>query len=134
LIQTNKEQMVLTPVYHVFDMYQPFKGAKPYPVTISGNRQIRGPVSMVDASAAKASDGKLYLALVNLDPSDTAEVTTNLTGSAEGKVLTGPALDAYNWFDQPAKITPARFEGSFERDGKLALRLPAKSVVVVSIH
>ena len=88
---------------------------------------------MVDVSAAKASNGKLYLALVNLDQSDTAEVTTNLTGKAEGQVLTAPALDTYNWFDQPARITPAKFQGGFARDGKLALRLPAKSVVVVVI-
>jgi alpha-L-arabinofuranosidase len=133
LIQTNKEKMILTPVYYVFDMYQPFKGAKPYPVAILGNRQTKDSVPMVDGSAAKARNGKLYLALVNLDQSDTAEVATNLTGKAEGQVLTAPALDTYNWFDQPARITPAKFQGSFARDGKLALRLPAKSVVVVAI-
>jgi alpha-L-arabinofuranosidase len=63
-----------------------------------------------------------------------AEVVTNLTGKAEGQVLTGPALDTYNWFDQPARIAPTQFQGSFMRDGKLALRLPSKSVVVVSIE
>jgi alpha-L-arabinofuranosidase len=132
LIQTNKEQMILTPVYHIFDMYRPFKGAKPYPVAILGNKQIHDAVPMVDASAARASDGKVYLALVNLSASDEVEMTTNLSGKAEGQVLTGPALDTYNWFDQPARITPAKFQGSFTGNGKLTLRLPPKSVVVVA--
>lgn len=133
LIQTNAEQMILTPIYHVFNMYKPFKGAKPYSIGITGNKYIQGAVPMVDASAARGRDGKLYLALVNLDPSNMAEVVTNLTGKAEGQILTGPELDAYNWFDQPAKITPAKFQGAFMRDGKLGLRLPAKSILVIAI-
>jgi len=115
-------------------MYRPFKGAKPYPVSIEGNGPIRDSLRMVDASAARASDGELYLALVNLDPSNEAEVTTNLTGTAEGQVLTGPALDSYNSFDQPTRITPSKFTGGFVRDGNLGFRLPAKSVVVVAIQ
>jgi alpha-N-arabinofuranosidase len=134
LIQTHGDQMILTPVYDVFDMYKPFKGAKPYAAEIVGNRRIQDALPMVDVSAARASDGKLYLALVNFDTSDAAEVATNLTGKAEGQVLTGPALDTHNWFDQPARIAPIKFQGSFTKDGKLALRLPAKSVVVVSVE
>jgi alpha-N-arabinofuranosidase len=133
LIQTNGDQMILTPVYHVFNMYKPFKGAKPYSVGIAGNKTIQGTVPMVDASAARARDGKLYLALVNLDPSSAAEVLTNLTGKVEGQILTAPELDSYNEFGKPAKITPAEFQGGFLRNGKIGLRLPAKSIVVIAI-
>src|SRR4029079_14427121 len=35
MILTDKDKMVLTPTYHVFDMYQAFMGAAPYPVTVS---------------------------------------------------------------------------------------------------
>ena len=134
LIQTHGDQMVLTPVYHIFNMYKPFKGAKPYSVGIGGNKYIQGAVPMIDASAARGSDGKLYLALLNLDASSMAEVLTNLTGEAEGQILTGPELDAYNAFDQPAKITPAKFQGVFMREGKIGLHLPAKSIVVIAIR
>ena len=33
MILTDKDKMLLTPTYHVFDMYQPFMGATPYAAT-----------------------------------------------------------------------------------------------------
>jgi hypothetical protein len=54
---------------------------------------------MVDASAARGADGRLYLALVNLDPHRPTHVTTALTGTATGRILTGPAMDSHNTFD-----------------------------------
>src|SRR5277367_2688146 len=36
MILTDKDKMVLTPTYHVFDLYQAFMGATPYPATVSG--------------------------------------------------------------------------------------------------
>jgi alpha-N-arabinofuranosidase len=133
LIQTKGEQMITTPVYDVFEMYKPFKGATPYPITIEGNKRIKETVPMLDASVAKAQDGKTYLALVNLDSTETADVLTNLTGAAEGQILTGPALDSYNWFDHPDRIAKAKFDGTFVENGKLGVHLPAKSIVVLAI-
>lgn len=134
LIETRKDQMFLTPVYHIFEMYKPFKGATPFPVLIEGNRRITDKVQMLDVSAGKGRDGRLYLALVNLDPSSDVEVTTNISGHAEGSILTGPTLDSYNGFDNPSKLAPAVFQGGLSKDGKCTLRVPAKSVVVVSIE
>ena len=62
MILTDKEKMVLTPTYHVFDMYQAFMGATPYPATVSGPDYVQGDnrMPMVDVSAARGKDGKLY--------------------------------------------------------------------------
>ena len=42
---------------------------------------------MVDVSAARGKDGKLFLSLVNTDPAKPAQVVTNLTGTAHGRIL-----------------------------------------------
>ncbi|HVV29020.1 MAG TPA: alpha-L-arabinofuranosidase C-terminal domain-containing protein [Rhizomicrobium sp.] len=135
MILTDGPKMLLTPTYHVFDMYQPFMGAVPYPATVSGpDYSFAGhSMAMVDVSAARGKDGKLYLALVNTDPHRSAHVVTNLTGTARGRILTGAAMDAHNTFDAPDAIHPAAFSGTKD-GGKLAVDLPAKSVAVIAVE
>jgi alpha-N-arabinofuranosidase len=138
MILTDKERMVLTPTYHVFDMYVPFQGATPLAATVSGPQYRHGETFLptVDVSAARDSSGKLHLALVNLDPNRPARVTTAITGTAptgaRGRVLTGPALDTHNTFDRPNTIQPVAFSGRVE-NGRLVFDLPAKSVAVVAV-
>jgi alpha-L-arabinofuranosidase len=36
MILTDKEKMLLTPTYHIFDIHPPFQGATPYPASTSG--------------------------------------------------------------------------------------------------
>ena len=134
MILTDKGRMVLTPTYHVFDMYVPFQGATPYAAEVKGPTYEKAgfKVPMVDVSAARGTDGKLYLSLTNTDPNKAARVTTNLSGTARGRILTGPATDTHNTFDNPNTIMPAAYSAR-SSGGKLTLDLPAKSVVVVAI-
>jgi alpha-N-arabinofuranosidase len=89
-------------------------------------------VPMVDASAARGIDGRLYLALVNLDPDRAAHVQTGLTGDASGQLLTGPQMDSHNTFAAPDTIHPVAYSGLREH-GSLAFELPAKSIAVVAV-
>lgn len=135
MILTDKERMILTPTYHVFDMYQPFMGATPFPAAVAGPDYVNGArkMPMVDMSAARARDGKLYVAIVNTDPRQPARVETNLTGTATGRVLTAPAIDTINSFEQPNAVRPQPFAGRLE-NGRLTFLVPAKSVVVVNVE
>jgi alpha-N-arabinofuranosidase len=132
MIMTDGPKMVLTPTYHVFDLYQVFMGATPYPVATDGPDYVAG-VPMVDVTAARGRDGKLYLSLVNTDPERPAHLVTNLTGSAHGRILTGPAMDSHNSFDAPDAVHPAPYSGANE-SGKLVFDLPSKSVAVVAVE
>jgi alpha-N-arabinofuranosidase len=127
--------MILTPTYHIFDMYQPFMGATPYPAAVSGPDYAHGNtrLPMVDVSAAKSKDGKLVLSIVNSDPGHAVQVVTNLTGTAQGRILTAIAMDAHNSFAQPNMVHPVPFRGSTE-GGKLSFDMPAKSVAVVTVN
>jgi alpha-N-arabinofuranosidase len=134
MILTDGPRMVLTPTYHVFDMYRPFQGATPYPVGIASPSFTAGEVTMpmIDASAARGKDGKLWLALVNRDPRRSAEVSLGQGRSATGRVLTADRINAHNTFDNPNAVTPRPYSARAARDG-LTLEVPARSVVVVAI-
>jgi alpha-N-arabinofuranosidase len=140
MIITDKDRMFVTPTYHAFEMYVPFQGATSLPVTLVDNPQYSvGSVSVpeVSASAARGTDGKLYLALVNTHPGQAAEVAVNVAGQAvkgaQGRVLTAGAMDAHNTFQAPQAVKPAPFSAA-AANGKLNLTIPAKSVVVVAVE
>ncbi|KAF1721861.1 alpha-N-arabinofuranosidase [Pseudoxanthomonas wuyuanensis] len=131
---TDGPRMTLTPTYHAFDLYKPFRGATPLKAELQAPRWREGDIELpsVDVSAARAADGSLVLALVNLDPQRPARVQTNLSGVAQGRVLTAGAMDAHNTFAQPDALVPAPYQAG--TDGTpLALELPPKSIVVVSV-
>ena len=60
-------------------------------------------------------------------------MTTSLSGKATGRILTGPALDTHNTFDNPNTIQPAAYSGR-SSGGRLVFELPAKSVAVVAVE
>ncbi|GGY40268.1 alpha-N-arabinofuranosidase [Pseudoduganella albidiflava] len=140
MILTDKEKMVLTPTYYAFQMYVPFQDADSLPLAIKDNTSYTlGTVTIpgVSASAARARDGKLYLALVNTDPSRAVDVAVDVAGTklqgAAGKVLTAAAMDAHNTFQHPQAIRPAPFS-TRAAGGKLSIKVPAKAVMVVALE
>ena len=134
MILTDKEKMVLTPTYHVFDMYQAFMGAAPLPATVTGPDYVQGDnrMPMADVFAARGKDGKTVLAIVNTDPNHAVQVVTNLTGTAHGRILSGFAMDAHNSFTDPNRVHPLPFASSTE-GGKMSFDMPAKGVAVVTV-
>jgi alpha-N-arabinofuranosidase len=140
MILTDKERMILTPTYHAFHMYRPFQDAASLPVAIQNNPAYRlggMQVPGISASAARGKDGKLYVALVNANPGKATEVSLQIKGapaaSASGQVLTAERMDAHNTFEAPEAIKPAPFSATAQA-GKLSMKLPPKSVVVVSVE
>jgi alpha-L-arabinofuranosidase len=140
MILTDKDKMLKTPTYHAYHMYVPFQDATSLPVAIKDNATYKlgeTAVPQVSASAARGKDGKVYLALVNTNPNKEADVTVNVAGAkagtVQGSVLTAPAMDAHNTFAQPEAVKPVPFTAQ-AKGGKLSVKLPAKSVVVVNVE
>src|SRR3954471_16959384 len=135
MILTDGPKMLLTPTYHVFDMYQPFMEATPLAANASGPEYTFGNVKLplIDVSAARAKDGKLYLAIVNTDPHKAVDVKTNLNGTGRGRIITSDKMDAHNTFAQPNALLPVEFNGTSE-GGKAVFHMPAMSVAVVAVE
>jgi alpha-N-arabinofuranosidase len=139
MILTDGPKMVLTPTYHVFRMYLPFQDATFVPVSFDAGRYRRGDVELprVDAVAARATDGKLWLALVNVDPNAASEIRVAVPGlsvrRAEGQVLTAANVNSVNTFEAPDTVTPKPITGRIEH-GAVTVRLPARSVAMLSLE
>lgn len=140
MILTDKDKMLLTPTYHAYRMYTPFQDAVSLPVAVKGNAKYTlgaATVPQVSASAARGKDGKVYLALVNTNPKQEAEISINVAGAGgsavQGSILTAAAMDAHNTFAQSDAVQPVPFTAQ-ARGGKLRVTLPAKSVAVVSVE
>ena len=135
MILTDKEKMVLTPTYHAYGMYKVFQNATSIPFEIDSPEYKKGDESVpaVTASVARGEDGKLYLALVNMDPKNAAEIELDIDGvkakRAVGQMLTADAMDARNTFDKPDVLHPVAFSADLDE-----LEIPAKSVVVVELQ
>lgn len=140
MILTDKEKMILTPTYHAFKMYVPFQDATALPLKLSNVPQYKlgeFAIPAVSATAAKAKDGSVYLALVNANPNKAETTQINLDGiqinSVSGQLLTADAMDSHNTFAKPDTIKPIAFSAK-GKNGKLSLDLPAKSILVVKVQ
>ncbi|MGA2778658.1 MAG: alpha-L-arabinofuranosidase C-terminal domain-containing protein, partial [Steroidobacteraceae bacterium] len=140
MILTSGPNMVLTPTYHVFSLYRPFQDATFLPMDLRAPNYRLGALSVpaLSASAARAADGAILIALVNLDPNRAIHVVAALAGSMAGTVsgnmLTAAAMDARNTFDAPHAVEPRAFGQAQLRGGNLSVSLPAKSVVVLRLR
>jgi len=139
MILTRDKQMVLTPTYHVFDMYQPFQNATALAIDLKTPRYQFGRIDLpaLDAAAVMGKDGRVYVALVNLDPQHAAEVELALGGvspkKVSGRILSGPAMDTHNDFGSPNAIAPRTFSDASLHGGALHATLPPKSVVMLAL-
>lgn len=139
MIMTDNEKMVLTPTYYVFKMYVPFQDSTFVPVTFDAGTYTHGGITLprVDAIAAKDTNGKLWIALTNLDPNQAVEIDASVAGmnakSASGQTLTAANVDSVNTFEAPNTVVPKPISANAQ-GGKLVLSLPPKSVTVVSVE
>ena len=139
MILTKDEKMLLTPTYHVFEMYKPYMDATRLPLEIKAPAYRYGERSLpaVHGSAVRGKDGNVYVALTNLDPNKSAQVAASIKGAGleqvSGRVLTAPTITAHNSFDNPDAVKPAAFVGAKLDGGALKVELPPKSVVMLQL-
>lgn len=140
LILTDKEKMLLTPTYYIFDMYKVHQDARYLPIQLNtpdyefdGNK-----LPAVNVSASQDKAGKVHITLVNLDSHNTIDVSTAFKdvkwSKVTGQVLTANNAADVNTFTKPMNVIPRAFNGA-KRDGdKLMVSLPAKSVVALELY
>ena len=140
MILTDKEKMLRTPTYWVFEMFKVHQGGTFLPVELQSPDYAFGQekIPMVSASATRAADGSaVHLSLANTSPAQAVTLTVKLAGlapkSVAGRVLTAPAMNAHNTFDAPNAVQPAAFSGAAVKGDTLEVKLPAKSVVVLAL-
>ena len=140
LILTRDAQMVLTPTYHVFEMYKVHHDATSLPVELEAPRYARGQATLptLNVSASRDARGVVHVSIVNLEPNRSAELSVKLTGApakkVSGRTLTAPSMTALNDFGQAPNVTPVPFTAARLQGDRVLLSLASKSVTVVDIE
>lgn len=139
LILVEGEDMVLTPTYHIFEMYKGHQDGTLLPLNIeTGNYEFEGnTIPALSASASINEEETILVSIVNVDPINDSELLIDLRGQdvsvVSGRILTAEQLDAHNTYDNPDVVTPAVFNGAKLRNNEVRTTIPAKSVVVLEI-
>jgi alpha-N-arabinofuranosidase len=140
MILTDKEKMTVTPTYWAFEMFTVHHDATLLPSELqSADYEFNSQkIPDVSASASRDPAGKIHVTLCNLNPNQPAEVACELQGGKaqklSGRVLTAPAMNAHNTFDQPDAVKPAEFSAFKITGTGFTVTLPAKSVVVLEVE
>ena len=138
MILTDKEKLLLTPTWHVFEMYTVHHDAKLLPTDLqtADCPSSSDKLPQVNVSASQDKAGKIHVTLCNLDPSAPAKVACQLEGAKasrlSGRVLTASAMNAHNTFESPDLVQTADFNDFKMAGDGFTVTLPAKSVVVVT--
>lgn len=141
LLLTRGEQLVCTPTYHVFDMFQPHREGRLLPcnsdlpvLDLVDSQQI----TAISSSATLAADGKsVFVSLVNLDLDNDYTVNMQISGQDQwklvsGQVLTAPDIHDHNTFETPEQIVPAALD--VQMIDLKQLSVPAHTLITLSFE
>jgi alpha-N-arabinofuranosidase len=138
VILTEGAKMILTPTYHVFDLYKVHQDAVRLPVYVESD-EVQG-LPAVSASASQDDKNRIHISLANIDTAKTQTVKVELQGvttspsvKARGKLVTAEDMAARNTFDKPDAVTVKGFSGAVVSGGVLAVELPPMSVATVEL-
>ncbi len=140
VILTDEERIILTPTYHVMNMYKVHQDATLIPMNLKTEDYVFGTKKLpaISASASKDASGKVHVSLTNIDMNKSHQITVDLRGDAfskvSGTILVSEKIQDHNTFQNPSKVKPASFTGAKLSQNKLTITLPAASVVVLELQ
>ncbi len=142
MILTKGNQLVLTPTYHVFKMFNVHQSATLLPSNLISEsyRLNNDQIPAISSSSSVDKNGKIHVTISNLNPSKEIKLDVFLKGKGFTKVnsalvLTAAAFNTCNTFEKSDAVTPVAFK-NFKKvtDSKLEVNIPSKSVVVLELE
>jgi len=139
VILTDKNKIILTPTYHVMEMYNVHQDALLVPVEVKSNDFVMGTdrIQAVSVSASKDSRGKMHISLTNIDNKNNQEIVIALNGfkakQVTGRILTSAKIQDHNTFDNPAKLIPQAFKDASLSGDNVKVSMPSNSVIVLEL-
>lgn len=138
VILTEGEKMLLTPTYHVFEMYKEHQEADLLDSFIETKAIGAGENSVpnLHESVSVSQDGRINITLCNLSMNESYRIDTEIAGfkvtDIQGRILTG-AISDHNTFEAPEQVKPKAFEQYSMTDKGLTFEIPAVSVVSLTL-
>ncbi len=139
VILTDKEKMILTPTYHVMEMYNVHQDAVQLPLQITTEKYLfaKDAVDAVNASASIDKKGLMHISLVNVHATNPQTIKISLDGgnykNVTGRILQSARVQDHNTFEKPGAVAPKTFTGAKLAGNELEVTLPPFSVVVLEV-
>ena len=135
VILTEGAKMLLTPTYHVFEMYKVHQDATLVDSYIQTETIEDYNIPNLSVSASLNDKSELNITAANLSLIKSAPIVCDIADmdvkSATGRILTAK-VDALNTFESPETVRPANFTEAKIKDGKISFELPPNSVILVT--
>jgi len=141
LFLTHEDKFILTPTYHVFDMYSVHQGKTALRTLVSSPRPSYSrngqPANLRGLNGSASLDGKrLILTVTNPDLKASREAEIVVRGararSVQGITLNATDVHAHNSFEDPNQIQPKTVAVAL-RDGAIVHNFPPASVTRLDI-
>jgi alpha-L-arabinofuranosidase len=139
MILTDGSKMILTPTYHVFNLFKVHQDAMMVPAKLASPGYVfgRDTLEAVNCSASVDNSGTLHVSLCNIDPNAGQEVAIDLNHytarTVSGRLLAAGTMNAHNSFENPDAVKPAEFSGFTLAGGRLKVKMPPMAVVLLTI-
>jgi alpha-N-arabinofuranosidase len=137
VILTEGAKMVLTPTYHVFDMYKVHQDAVKLPVFLESDNYIleNNSIPALSASASIDGDGRIHVSVCNIDPNREQKAALEFRdlsiNSVKWQIITSDKMQDHNTFDNGEKVKIEPFADAVISRGNVTVTLPSKSVVTL---
>jgi alpha-N-arabinofuranosidase len=119
-------------------MYVPFQNTTRIGIDYDEGNYKFGDINMkgIDAIATIGEDGKIHVAITNIDPNKTVEIDLSFANgsinNAEGETLYSSTIDAINTFEKSDTVSPKPVKLKVSK-GNVSLTLNPQSVTVLLI-
>ena len=139
VVLTEGEKMLLTPTYHVFDLYKEHQDATLLDSYVEAREIGVGDqkVPSLHQSASVDAEGRVHVTVANLSATESQEIELCVSGKENASVsvrLLAGAMGDHNTFEAPETIKPQNFTG-FERCGSsVKMTLPVCSVAAITLE
>ena len=137
VILTDKEKMILTPTYHVMNMYKVHQDATLIPLSFNSPMYAFNKESLpaLTVSASKDASDKVHISFTNIDTKNGTPISIDLNElglkNMTGLLLSSENLQDHNSFENPNKIEPKNFKDFKFKKGMLEVTIPPFSVLVL---
>jgi alpha-N-arabinofuranosidase len=143
LILTRGPQVLLTPTYHIYEMFRPHRDGDLVACDVTGSPAIpipdgNGRAAISVSPTRSASGDELFISILNLDLSQPHPVEVSIADSAGWRVsrirrLASDDIHSHNTFDEPERVQPTDVDLDGHKDLS-SLILPPQSVTTCQLE
>lgn len=139
VILTDEEKLILTPTFHVMQMYTVHHDATLIPTSVmSQNFEFEGEVLPALSASASIVDNSIHVSVANIDSDKSQSVVLSTGGESTtleyAHILSSASVRDHNTFEQPNRIEPRPFQSIRSERDNLVFELPPASVIVLKLH